>query len=120
MPNSARKTVRVAVFTQGKNAHAPKSPGPALSGFEDLAETVKAGQIDFDVVIASPDAMRIVGQLGQILGPRGLMPNPKVGTVTPDVAGAVRNAKAGQERYRTDKAGIVHAQNGRARFEPRA
>ena len=118
MPHGTGKTVRVAVFTQGKNADAAKAAGADIVGFEDLAEKVKAGQIDFDVVIASPDAMRIVGQLGQILGPRGLMPNPKVGTVTPDVAGAVKNAKSGQVRYRTDKAGIVHAQIGRASFEP--
>ena len=117
MPHGTGKTVRVAVFTQGKNADAAKAAGADIVGFEDLAEKVKAGQIDFDVVIASPDAMRIVGQLGQILGPRGLMPNPKVGTVTPDVAGAVKNAKSGQVRYRTDKAGIVHAQIGRANFE---
>ena len=120
MPHGTGKTVRVAVFTQGKNADAAKAAGADIVGFEDLAEKVKAGQIDFDVVIASPDAMRIVGQLGQILGPRGLMPNPKVGTVTPDVAGAVKNAKSGQVRYRTDKAGIVHAQIGRASFEPAA
>src|SRR5271156_6494341 len=120
MPHGTGKTVRVAVFTQGKNAEAAKAAGADIVGFEDLAEKVKAGQIDFDVVIASPDAMRIVGQLGQILGPRGLMPNPKVGTVTPDVAGAVKNAKSGQVRYRTDKAGIVHAQIGRANFEPTA
>jgi large subunit ribosomal protein L1 len=120
MPHGTGKTVRVAVFTQGKNADAARAAGADVVGFEDLAEKVKGGQIDFDVVIASPDAMRIVGQLGQILGPRGLMPNPKVGTVTPDVAGAVRNAKAGQVRYRTDKAGIVHAQIGRASFEPEA
>ncbi|HUY83500.1 MAG TPA: 50S ribosomal protein L1 [Steroidobacteraceae bacterium] len=120
MPHGTGKTVRVAVFTQGKNADAAKAAGADIVGFEDLAEKVKAGQLDFDVVIASPDAMRIVGQLGQILGPRGLMPNPKVGTVTPDVAGAVKNAKAGQVRYRTDKAGIVHAQIGRASFEPHA
>jgi large subunit ribosomal protein L1 len=118
MPHGTGKTVRVAVFTQGKNADAAKAAGADIVGFEDLAEKVKAGQLDFDVVIASPDAMRIVGQLGQILGPRGLMPNPKVGTVTPDVAGAVKNAKSGQVRYRTDKAGIVHAQIGRASFEP--
>src|SRR5580700_10283402 len=117
MPHGTGKTVRVAVFTQGKNADAAKAAGADIVGFEDLAEKVKAGQIDFDVVIASPDAMRIVGQLGQILGPRGLMPNPKVGTVTPDVAGAVRNAKAGQVRYRVDKAGIVHCPIGRANFE---
>ena len=120
MPHGTGKTVRVAVFTQGKNADAAKAAGADIVGFEDLAEKVKAGQLDFDVVIASPDAMRIVGQLGQILGPRGLMPNPKVGTVTPDVAGAVKNAKSGQVRYRTDKAGIVHAQIGRASFEPGA
>ena len=120
MPHGTGKTVRVAVFTQGKNADAARAAGADIVGFEDLAEKVKAGQIDFDVVIASPDAMRIVGQLGQILGPRGLMPNPKVGTVTPDVAGAVKNAKSGQVRYRTDKAGIVHAQIGRANFEPSA
>ena len=117
LPNGTGKTVRVAVFAQGKNADAAKEAGADIVGFEDLAEQVKAGQMDFDVVIASPDAMRIVGQLGQILGPRGLMPNPKVGTVTPDVAGAVRNAKAGQVRYRTDKAGIVHCTIGKADFE---
>ncbi len=117
MPHGTGKTVRVAVFTPGKNADAARAAGADIVGFEDLAEKVKAGQLDFDVVIASPDAMRIVGQLGQILGPRGLMPNPKVGTVTPDVAGAVKNAKSGQVRYRTDKAGIVHAQIGRASFE---
>ena len=120
MPHGTGKTVRVAVFTQGKNADAAKAAGADIVGFEDLADKVKAGQLDFDVVIASPDAMRIVGQLGQILGPRGLMPNPKVGTVTPDVAGAVKNAKSGQVRYRTDKAGIVHAQIGRASFESAA
>ena len=118
MPHGTGKTVRVAVFTQGKNADAAKAAGADIVGFDDLAEKVKAGQMDFDVVIASPDAMRIVGQLGQILGPRGLMPNPKVGTVTPDVAGAVKNAKSGQVRYRTDKGGVVHAQIGRANFEP--
>ena len=117
LPNGTGKSVRVAVFAQGKNADAAKAAGADIVGFEDLAEQVKAGQMDFDVVIASPDAMRIVGQLGQILGPRGLMPNPKVGTVTPDVAGAVRNAKAGQVRYRTDKAGIVHCTIGKADFE---
>ena len=120
MPHGTGKTVRVAVFTQGKNADAAKAAGADIVGFEDLAEKVKAGQIDFDVVIASPDAMRIVGQLGQILGPRGLMPNPKVGTVTPNVAEAVKNAKSGQVRYRTDKAGIIHAQIGRANFETAA
>src|SRR5271163_4558649 len=117
MPFGTGKTVRVAVFTQGKNADAARAAGADIVGFEDLAEKVKAGQIDFDVVIASPDSMRIVGQLGQILGPRGLMPNPKVGTVTPNVAGAVKNAKAGQVRYRVDKAGIIHCPIGRANFE---
>jgi large subunit ribosomal protein L1 len=117
MPNGIGKTVRVAVFTSGKNQDAAREAGADLVGLEDLAEQVKAGQIDFDVVVASPDAMRVVGQLGQILGPRGLMPNPKVGTVTPDVAGAVRNAKAGQVRYRVDKAGIVHCTIGKAAFE---
>ena len=120
MPNGIGKTVRVAVFTQGKNADAAREAGADMVGLEDIAERVKAGQIDFDVVIASPDAMRVVGQLGQILGPRGLMPNPKVGTVTPDVATAVRNAKAGQVRYRCDKAGIVHCTIGKATFEPTA
>jgi len=120
MPNGTGKKVRVAVFTQGKNADAAREAGADIVGFEDLAEKVKAGQMDFDVVIASPDAMRIVGQLGQILGPRGLMPNPKVGTVTPDVATAVKNAKAGQVRYRCDKAGIVHCSIGKASFEPNA
>src|ERR1700720_3469712 len=118
MPHGTGKTVRVAVFTQGKNADAAKAAGADIVGFEDLAEKVKAGQIDFDVVIASPDAMRIVGQLGQILGPRGLMPNPKVGTVTPNVAEAVKNAKSGQVRYRVDKAGIIHCTIGKATFEP--
>src|SRR6201991_2413918 len=117
MPHGTGKTVRVAVFTQGKNADAAKAAGADIVGFEDLAEKVKAGQIDFDVVIASPDAMRIVGQLGQILGPRGLMPNPKVGTVTPNVAEAIKNAKAGQVRYRVDKAGIVHCAIGKSTFE---
>ncbi|MDP9199046.1 MAG: 50S ribosomal protein L1 [Pseudomonadota bacterium] len=120
MPNGTGKKVRVAVFTQGKNADAAREAGADIVGFEDLAEKVKAGQMDFDVVIASPDAMRVVGQLGQILGPRGLMPNPKVGTVTPDVAGAVRNAKAGQVRYRCDKGGIVHCSIGKASFAPAA
>jgi large subunit ribosomal protein L1 len=118
MPHGIGKTVRVAVFTSGKNADAAREAGADIVGLEDLAAKVKAGEINFDVVIASPDAMRIVGQLGQILGPRGLMPNPKVGTVTPDVAGAVRNAKAGQVRYRVDKAGIVHCPIGKANFEP--
>ena len=117
MPHGLGKKVRVAVFTQGKNADAAREAGADIVGLEDLAERVKAGQIDFDVVVASPDAMRVVGQLGQILGPRGLMPNPKVGTVTPDVAAAVRNAKAGQARYRCDKGGIVHAAIGKASFE---
>ena len=120
MPNGTGKKVRVAVFTQGKNADAAREAGADIVGLEDLAEKVKAGQMDFDVVVASPDAMRVVGGLGQILGPRGLMPNPKVGTVTPDVATAVRNAKAGQVRYRVDKAGIVHCTIGKASFEPRA
>jgi large subunit ribosomal protein L1 len=117
LPNGTGKTVRVAVFAQGENAEKAKAAGADVVGFEDLAETVKGGQLDFDVVIATPDAMRVVGQLGQILGPRGLMPNPKVGTVTADVEGAVKNAKAGQVRYRTDKAGIIHCPIGRADFE---
>jgi large subunit ribosomal protein L1 len=117
LPHGIGKTVRVAVFAQGANAEAAKAAGADRVGFEDLAEEVKAGQMDFDVVIASPDAMRIVGQLGKILGPRGLMPNPKVGTVTPEVAEAVRSAKAGQVRYRTDKAGIIHCPLGRADFD---
>lgn len=117
MPNGIGKTVRVAVFTSGKNQDAAKAAGADLVGMEDLAEKVKAGEINFDVVIASPDAMRVVGQLGQILGPRGLMPNPKVGTVSPDVAGAVKNAKSGQVRYRADKAGVVHCTIGKAEFE---
>ena len=120
MPNGIGKSVRVAVFTSGKNQDAARAAGADLVGLEDLAEQVKAGQFNFDVVIASPDAMRVVGQLGQILGPRGLMPNPKVGTVTPDVAGAVKNAKAGQVRYRVDKAGIVHCTIGKAAFEVNA
>ena len=120
MPHGIGKKVRVAVFTQGKNADAAREAGADIVGLEDLAERVKQGQIDFDVVVASPDAMRVVGQLGQILGPRGLMPNPKVGTVTPDVAGAVRNAKAGQVRYRCDKGGIIHCTIGKAAFEPAA
>jgi large subunit ribosomal protein L1 len=120
MPHGTGKSVRVAVFTSGKNQDAARAAGAEIVGLEDLAEKVKAGEINFDVVIASPDAMRVVGQLGQILGPRGLMPNPKVGTVTPNVADAVRNAKAGQVRYRVDKAGIVHATIGRANFETSA
>lgn len=117
LPNGTGKEVRVAVFTQGANADAAKEAGADLVGMDDLAEKVKAGEMDFDVVVASPDAMRVVGQLGQVLGPRGLMPNPKTGTVTPDVATAVKNAKAGQVRYRTDKNGIVHGAIGRVNFE---
>jgi len=117
LPNGTGKTVRVAVFAQGENADKAKAAGADVVGFEDLAESVKGGDLNFDVVIATPDAMRVVGQLGQILGPRGLMPNPKVGTVTADVEGAVKNAKAGQVRYRTDKAGIIHCPIGRADFE---
>jgi large subunit ribosomal protein L1 len=117
LPNGTGKTVRVAVFAQGENADKATAAGADIVGFEDLAESVKAGELNFDVVIATPDAMRVVGQLGQILGPRGLMPNPKVGTVTADVATAVSNAKAGQVRYRTDKAGIIHCPIGRADFE---
>ncbi|MDE2024247.1 MAG: 50S ribosomal protein L1 [Gammaproteobacteria bacterium] len=120
LPHGTGKSVRVAVFAQGANAAAAKQAGADIVGFEDLAEKIKAGQMDFDVVIASPDAMRVVGQLGQILGPRGLMPNPKVGTVTPDVAGAVKNAKTGQVRYRADKAGIVHCSIGKSDFEASA
>jgi large subunit ribosomal protein L1 len=120
MPSGTGKSVRVAVFTQGAKADEAKAAGADIVGMEDLAERVKAGQLDFDIVIASPDAMRVVGGLGQILGPRGLMPNPKVGTVTPDVATAVKNAKAGQVQYRTDKAGIIHATIGRASFQPAA
>ena len=120
LPNGTGKDVRVAVFTQGANAEAAKEAGAEVVGMDDLAEQVKAGQMDFDVVIASPDAMRVVGQLGQILGPRGLMPNPKVGTVTPNVAEAVRNAKAGQVRFRTDKNGIIHAGVGKIDFEAAA
>jgi len=117
LPNGTGKVVRVAVFTQGANADAATAAGADVVGMEDLAAQVKAGEMDFDVVIASPDAMRIVGTLGQILGPRGLMPNPKVGTVTPDVATAVKNAKGGQVRYRTDKAGIIHCSIGKTTFE---
>jgi large subunit ribosomal protein L1 len=120
LPAGTGKKVRVAVFTQGDKAEAARAAGAELVGLEDLAEKVKAGQMDFDVAIASPDAMRVVGQLGQILGPRGLMPNPKVGTVTPDVATAVRNAKAGQIQYRADKAGIVQCPIGRASFSAEA
>jgi len=117
LPHGIGKAVRVAVFTSGKNQDAARAAGADIVGLEDLAEKVRAGEFNFDVVIASPDAMRVVGQLGQILGPRGLMPNPKVGTVSPDVAGAVKNAKAGQVRYRVDKAGIVHCTIGKASFE---
>lgn len=120
MPNGTGNDVRVAVFTQGANADAAKEAGADVVGMDDLAEQVKAGELNFDVVIASPDAMRVVGQLGQILGPRGLMPNPKVGTVTPNVADAVRNAKAGQVRFRTDKNGIIHAGIGKIDFESTA
>jgi len=117
LPNGTGKSVRVAVFAQGENASKAQAAGADVVGFEDLAERVKGGELNFDVVIATPDAMRIVGQLGQVLGPRGLMPNPKVGTVTADVENAVRQAKAGQVRYRTDKAGIIHCPIGRADFE---
>jgi large subunit ribosomal protein L1 len=117
LPNGTGKVVRVAVFAQGENAAKATAAGADIVGFEDLAETIKGGEMNFDVVIATPDAMRVVGQLGQILGPRGLMPNPKVGTVTADVETAVKNAKAGQVRYRTDKAGIIHCAIGRADFE---
>ena len=120
MPSGTGKSVRVAVFTQGAKAEEAKAAGADIVGMDDLAELVKAGKMDFDVVIASPDAMRIVGTLGQILGPRGLMPNPKVGTVTADVATAVKNAKAGQVQYRTDKAGIIHCTLGRASFTQEA
>ena len=118
LPRGTGKTVRVAVFAEGAAAEAAKKAGADIVGFQDLADQIKAGVMDFDVVIASPDAMRVVGQLGQILGPRGLMPNPKVGTVTPDVVTAVKNAKAGQVQYRTDKGGIVQCTIGRASFEP--
>jgi large subunit ribosomal protein L1 len=118
LPNGIGKDVRVAVFTQGANADAATEAGAERVGMEDLADEMKAGNLNFDVVIASPDAMRVVGQLGKLLGPRGLMPNPKVGTVTPNVAEAVTNAKAGQVRYRTDKAGIIHCPLGKIDFEP--
>jgi large subunit ribosomal protein L1 len=117
MPHGIGKSVRVAVFTSGKNVEAALAAGADIVGLEDLAAKVKAGEMNFDVVVASPDAMRVVGQLGQILGPRGLMPNPKVGTVTPNVAEAVKNAKAGQVRYRSDKAGVVHCTIGKADFD---
>ncbi len=117
LPNGTGKTVRVAVFAQGANADAAKEAGADVVGFEDLAESMKGGDLNYDVVIASPDAMRVVGTLGQVLGPRGLMPNPKVGTVTPNVAEAVTNAKGGQVRYRTDKSGIIHCPIGNVSFE---
>jgi large subunit ribosomal protein L1 len=116
LPNGTGKDVRVAVFTQGENVEKATAAGADIVGMEDLAAEIKAGKMDFDVVIATPDAMRVVGQLGQVLGPRGLMPNPKVGTVTPDVATAVKNAKSGQVRYRTDKAGIIHCSLGKVGF----
>jgi len=117
LPNGSGKTVRVAVFAQGENADKAKAAGADVVGFDDLAESIQGGNLDFDVVIATPDAMRVVGKLGQVLGPRGLMPNPKVGTVTADVEGAVQNAKAGQMRFRTDKKGIVHGGIGRVGFD---
>jgi large subunit ribosomal protein L1 len=120
LPNGTGKTVRVAVFAQGENADKAKAAGADIIGFEDLAEDIKKGNMDFDVVIATPDAMRVVGTLGQVLGPRGLMPNPKVGTVTPDVEAAVKNAKAGQVRYRTDKGGIIHCPIGSVEFDVNA
>ena len=120
LPHGTGKVVRVAVFAQGENAEAAKKAGADLVGMDDLAESIKSGELNFDVVIASPDAMRVVGKLGQILGPRGLMPNPKVGTVTPDVVTAVENAKAGQVRYRTDKSGIIHCTIGTVGFEAEA
>ncbi|MCP5358900.1 MAG: 50S ribosomal protein L1 [Pseudomonadales bacterium] len=120
LPHGTGKTVRVAVFAQGENATKAKEAGADIVGFDDLAESIQAGNMDFDVVIASPDAMRVVGKLGQVLGPRGLMPNPKVGTVTADVAGAVKNAKAGQVRYRTDKKGIIHGGIGKIGFDAAA
>jgi large subunit ribosomal protein L1 len=120
LPNGTGKTVRVAVFTQGANAEAAKEAGADIVGMDDLGDLVKKGEMNFDVVIASPDAMRVVGQLGQILGPRGLMPNPKVGTVTTDVATAVKNAKSGQVRYRNDKGGIIHSTLGKVSFDTAA
>lgn len=117
MPNGTGKSVRVAVFAQGENADKATAAGADIVGFDDLADRIKGGELDFDVLIATPDAMRLVGQLGKVLGPRGLMPNPKTGTVTPDVAGAVQNAKSGQVSYRTDKAGIIHCSIGQADFE---
>jgi len=118
LPHGTGKTVRVAVFAQGENADKATAAGADAVGFEDLADRMKGGELDFDTVIATPDAMRLVGQLGRVLGPRGLMPNPKVGTVTQDVETAVNNAKAGQVRYRADKAGIIHCPIGRIDFEP--
>jgi large subunit ribosomal protein L1 len=120
LPNGTGKSVRVAVFAQGANAEAAQVAGADIVGMDDLGEQIKKGEMNFDVVIASPDAMRVVGQLGQILGPRGLMPNPKVGTVTADVATAVKNAKSGQVRYRTDKAGIIHCTVGKIDFDAEA
>jgi large subunit ribosomal protein L1 len=120
LPNGTGKDVRVAVFAQGEKAEEAKAAGAEIVGMDDLAASIKAGNLDFDVAIATPDAMRVVGQLGQILGPRGLMPNPRLGTVTPDVGEAVRNAKAGQVRYRTDKNGIIHGGVGKIGFEPKA
>ena len=120
LPAGTGKTVRVAVFAQGAAAEAAKAAGADIVGFDDLAESIQGGNLDFDVVIAAPDAMRVVGKLGTILGPRGLMPNPKVGTVTPDVANAVKNAKSGQARYRVDKAGIIHAAIGQLGFSEEA
>ena len=120
LPHGTGSDVRVAVFTQGDNAEKAKEAGADFIGMEDLADQVKAGMMDFDVVIASPDAMRVVGQLGQVLGPRGLMPNPKTGTVTPDITAAVQNAKAGQIRFRTDKNGIIHGGIGKISFDPSA
>ena len=117
LPHGTGKSVRVAVFAQGANAQAASAAGADKVGFDDLAEEIKSGKIDFDVLIASPDAMRLVGQLGQVLGPKGLMPNPKIGTVTPDVANAVKNAKGGQVRFRADKNGIVHCVIGKVNFE---
>ena len=117
LPNGTGKQVRVAVFTQGDNAEKATAAGADVVGMQDLAESMKGGDLNYDVVIASPDAMGVVGQLGQLLGPRGLMPNPKVGTVSPDVEGAVKNAKAGQVRYRTDKGGIIHCTIGKASFD---
>ncbi len=120
LPHGTGKEVRVAVFAQGENADAATAAGADIVGFEDLSEQIKAGNMDFDVLIATPDAMRLVGQLGKVLGPRGLMPNPKTGTVTPDVAGAVKNAKAGQVQFRTDKAGIIHGSVGTVGFDANA